>query len=240
MGRAMHLWRFGHYGVPLLVLPSAAGMAHEWQYNGLIEALRPLIDEGRLKLYCTESNVSETWTDDASPLEERLRNHGAFEKYLVEELVPFIRDDCRTPAIRLAVAGTSLGALYAANLALKFPEIFFYALCLSGRYDSTWLTGGASNDDVYYSNPMAFVPGLDGEPLDRVREAVHLDLVCGEGAHEGSNPAATRAFSEVLRRKRIAHRLDLWSDAAHEPSWWCRQVRFYLSRRFGSPAAAEY
>ena len=36
MERGMHLWRFGHYGVPLLVMPSAAGIAHEWQYNGLI------------------------------------------------------------------------------------------------------------------------------------------------------------------------------------------------------------
>ena len=60
----MHLWRFGHYGVPLLVMPSSAGMAHEWQYNGLIETLRPLIEGGRIKLYCSESNVAETWNSE--------------------------------------------------------------------------------------------------------------------------------------------------------------------------------
>ena len=27
MGRRMHLWRFGHWGTPILVFPSAAGMA---------------------------------------------------------------------------------------------------------------------------------------------------------------------------------------------------------------------
>jgi esterase/lipase superfamily enzyme len=236
----MHLWRFGHYGVPVLVLPSAAGIAHEWQYNGLIDALRPLIEVGRLKLYCTESNVSESWADETKHPADRLRRHRAFERYLVEELVPFIRADCGSDDIRLAVAGASLGAMYAANLTLKFPEAFFYALCLSGRYDSTWLTAGFSNDDVYFSNPMAFVPGLAGEPLDRLRRAVHLDLVCGEGAYEGANPAATRAFADVLLRQRIPHRLDLWNEASHEPAWWSRQVRFYLGRRFGIETSSQH
>ena len=34
MGLRMHLWCFGHYGAPLLVLPSAIGVAHEWKIDG--------------------------------------------------------------------------------------------------------------------------------------------------------------------------------------------------------------
>lgn len=235
MGRGMHLWRFGHYGAPLLAVPSAAGMAHEWEYNGLIDALRPLLEAGRLKLYCTESNCAESWTYFDGEPAERVRRHLAFERYVTAELVPRIREDCQSPAIRLAVAGTSLGAFYSANFALKFPDLFFYALCLSGRYDATWLTDGFSNDDVYFNNPMGFVPGLEGEELERVRRGVSLDLVCGQGAYEGGNVDATREFAEVLRSKEIPHRLDLWGhDATHEPVWWNRQASLYLSRRFAA------
>ena len=45
MGRKMHLWRYGHYGSPVLVFPSASGMAHEWEANGMVEALGDLIQQ---------------------------------------------------------------------------------------------------------------------------------------------------------------------------------------------------
>ncbi len=235
MGREMHLWRFGHYGQPLLVLPSAAGIAHEWQYNGVIEALRDLIEDGALKLYCTESNVSESWADwDGDPA-ERVKRHQRFEDYVMSELVPFIRDDCRTPDIRIALAGTSLGAFYSANFLLKHPGTFHYALCLSGRYDATWLTDGYDDLDVYYNNPIAFVPNLEGDDLRRVRGEVHLDLVCGQGRWEGDNVRSMIDFSEVLTRKGVPHRRELWGhDVTHEPRWWNRQARHYLGQRFGN------
>lgn len=234
MGRAMHLWRFGHYGVPLLVMPSSAGMAHEWEYNGLIETLRPLIEGGRLKLYCSESNVSETWGGEGVHPTDQIRRHRDFETYIVDELVPMIRRDCRSATIRLAVAGTSLGAFYAANLVLRYPELFFYGLCLSGRYDATWLTDGFSNDDIYYNNPMAFVPNLAGDELERVRSRTHMDLVCGQGNFEGDNIAATQAFARVLGKKGISHVHDLWGhDVTHEPKWWSLQAAHYLTRHFG-------
>ena len=65
MGRKLHLWRYGHYGTPLLVFPSASGMAHEWEAHGMLDALGDFIEQGRLKLYCSESNVAEAWTRQA-------------------------------------------------------------------------------------------------------------------------------------------------------------------------------
>jgi len=105
----------------------------------------------------------------------------AYERWVVETLVPKIREDCQSPALPLAVAGASLGGFYAANLALKYPEIFRWALCLSGRYSMTHFTGGFSNLDVYFNNPIAYVAHLEGEALERVRRHTHLVLVCGRG-----------------------------------------------------------
>ena len=119
----------------------------------------------------------------------------------------------------------------AANFALKFPTIFRYALCLSGRYDVTWLTDGFSNQDIYFNNPMAYVPNLAGEQLDRVRQHTHLTLVCGQGKWEDGNIEETHAFADLLEAQGISHKRDLWGqDVSHEWAWWKRQARFHLEQ----------
>jgi len=231
MGRKMHLWRYGHFGPPLLVFPSASGMAHEWDAHGMVDALGDLLAEGRLKLYCTESNVAEAWTRRESDPAWRLSRHQAFERYVVDELVPLIREDCRSPRIPVSVSGTSLGAFYSANFALKHPETFRYALCMSGRYDVSWLTEGLNSQEIYFHNPMAYAPNLQGEHLDRVRSNTHLALVCGQGKWEDGNIEDTNAFARILAGKQIPHERDLWGhDAGHEWAWWKRQTRYHLQK----------
>lgn len=230
MGRNMHLWVYGHFGAPVLVFPSAAGMAHEWEAQGMVEALADRIHAGQIKLYCTESNVAEAWTRKDGDLAWRMHRHRAFEAYLLSGLVPYIREDCRTPGIRLAATGTSLGATYAANCALKYSSIFRYALCMSGRYDITDFAGSRSNPDVYFSNPLAYLPNLGGEQLERLRRETHVTLVCGQGAWEDGNIEETQALAAVLAAKGIPHTLDLWGhDVAHEWTWWRRQAVHHLS-----------
>lgn len=233
MGRQMHLWRFGHFGAPVLVCPSASGMAHEWDAHGMIEGLGDLIDRGRIKLYCTESNVAEAWTRKEQHPARRIREHQRFERYITSELVPLIRADCRSEGVPIAVTGTSLGALYSANFALKYPEIFRWALCMSGRYNVDWLTHGYHNEDIYFSNPLAYVPNLDGEQLERIRENTHLVLQCGQGRWEDGNIEETQELAGMLAAKGISHELDLWGhDVHHEWGWWLRQAIYHLSRRF--------
>ena len=231
MGRTMHLWRYGEFGPPLLVFPSASGLAHEWQAHGMIDSLRDLLDDGKLKLYCTESNVAEAWTREEGDPAWRIKRHQAFESYVVHELVPLIRQDCRSSEIPIAVTGTSLGAFYSANFALKYPRLFHWALCLSGRYDATWMTHGFSNDDVYFNNPVAYLPNLQGEQLEQVRRHTHLVLVCGQGKWEDGNIEDTQTFADLLAAKGISHDRDLWGpDVSHQWPWWQRQVRYHLAK----------
>lgn len=232
LGRDVHLWRYGHFGVPILVFPSAAGMAHEWDAHGMVESLEDVLEAGRIKLYCTESNVAEAWTRKDTDPEWRMERHKAYEQYVVDELVPWIREDCETPDIGITVTGTSLGALYSANFALKHPEVFRWALCLSGRYDTTWLTDGRNSHDIYLNNPIAYVPNLEGEVLERIRRNTHLTLVCGQGKWEDGNIEDTIALARHLEGKGIPHDRDLWGpDVSHQWEWWMRQVRYHLERR---------
>lgn len=233
MGRRMNVWCYGHWGLPLVVFPTAAGFAHEWEAQGMIEALRPLLDQGRLKVYCPESNVSQTWTHKEEDPAARVRLHRAYEEFVVSELVAFIRADCHSE-LPLAATGCSLGGFYAANFALKLPETFTYALCLSGRYDITGFTGGFSNPDIYFNNPMAYVANLDGPALERVRRHTHLALVCGQGPWEEGCIEETLQLAAILAGKGISHERDIWGhDVSHNWVWWKRQAWLHLARRFG-------
>lgn len=233
LGRGVSLWSYGHWGAPLLAFPTAAGFAHEWEAQGMVEALAPLVDGGRVKLYCPESNVAEAWTRRENEPAWRIRRHAAYERFVVETLVPRIREDCATPGIPIAVAGASLGAYYAANFALKHPETFRWALCLSGRYAMTHFTDGFSDLEVYLNDPLAYVPNLEGEALERVRRNTHLVLVCGQGRWEEGCIEETRELAAVLDAKAIPHELDLWGqDVSHDWDWWKRQAQHHLGRRF--------
>lgn len=233
MGRRMNVWCFGHWGTPLLVFPSAAGFAHEWDAQGMVETLAPLIYGGKLKLYCPESNVSQAWTKKDEHPAIRVKSHLAYETFILEDLVPAIYKDCNSDSLPIAVSGASLGAFYAANFALKHPETFNYALCLSGRYQATNFTKGYTNADIYFNDPIAYVPQMDGEVLEKVQQNTHLTLVCGQGAYEEGCIEETQALADILEFKGIPCRRDIWGhDVSHDWNWWRRQAWFHLSQRF--------
>jgi len=230
MGRPVHVWRYGHFGPPVIAFPSASGMAHEWESHGMVAALSNWLEQGRMKLYTVESNVSAVWTRKDEPPQLRIKRHFPYERCIMDELVPFIRHDCRNDDIPIALAGTSLGALYSANFALKFPTVFRYALCMSGRYDASWLTDGFMNDDIYFNSPIAYVPGIEGEYLETIRRNTHLALVCGQGRWEEGNIEDTQRLAQQLAEKGIPHQLDLWGhDVSHQWPWWARQARHHLA-----------
>lgn len=233
MGRDIHVWTYGRFGMPVVVFPTAAGFAHEWQAQGMVDVLAPLLGAGRIKLYCPESNVAEAWTKKENAPAWRIQRHQAYERFVLDTLVPFVREDCRSAEIPLAVAGASLGGMYAATFALKHPETFRWALCMSGRYEVRNFTDGYDAPDVYYNNPLAFVPNLAGAALERVRRNTSLTLVCGRGKWEEGCIEETIALARVMSDKGLPHECDLWGwDVAHDWVWWRRQAAYHLARRF--------
>jgi esterase/lipase superfamily enzyme len=140
------------------------------------------------------------------PADWRIQRHQLFERFVMDELLPWIREDCRTPAFASRCRAAASGAFYAANFALKFPDAFPYALCMSGRYEMRHFTDGFQNGDVYFNNPLAYVAGMDGHALERVRQGTHLTLVCGQGAYEEGCIEETQALADLLAAKGSATR----------------------------------
>jgi esterase/lipase superfamily enzyme len=223
---------YGSYGKPLLVFPAERGNRFEWEDRGMIHVLAPLIEEGRLKVYCVDAWDGNTWSNDSIPIEDRARSHDAYEGWIHEHVVPWIHHDCSGPAA-IGVAGVSMGAYHAANFALRSADRFPLAVCLSGMYDPTRVAWGEPGDAVYFHNPMAYVEHMHGDHLDWLRSQVHLVLVVGRGSWEDSTGAleSTESFASLLAGKGIPHELDVWGhDSPHDWPAWRRQIAHHLPR----------
>jgi esterase/lipase superfamily enzyme len=221
---------YGHWGRPVLVFPSELGKRWDWKDTGMIAALGALIDAGRVKVYCADGADEWSWRADRVPLEERARRHADYERWIVENVAPFIHADTGGDII---VTGASFGAYHAANFALKRADLFPLAVCMSGVYDVSVVGWGERGDAVYFNNPLDYVQHLHGDHLDWLRSRVSLVLVCGQGQWEDTTGAieSTKAFAALLGEKGIRHELDLWGhDVAHDWPSWRAQISHHLAR----------
>ena len=81
---------YGHWGRPVLVFPAEAGSAWDFEHQGMVGAVADLVDGGRVKLYCVDAFDAQSWSNRDLPLEERARNHGRYESWIVDQVVPQI------------------------------------------------------------------------------------------------------------------------------------------------------
>ena len=224
---------YGHWGRPVVAFPAEAGDAGEFERRGMVAAIGEVLEAGRAKLYCVDSFDGESWSNRNVPLEERARRHRSYESWILDHVVPFIRDDCGG-ASEVIACGCSLGAFHAANFALKRADVFPLAICMSGSYDpSAWDGWGERGDAAYFNNPMDYVAHLEGDHLEWLRRQVSLLLVCGQGQWEDTTAAlvSTRRLAELLDSKSIRCELDLWGyDVAHDWPSWRAQFAHHLPR----------
>ena len=222
---------YGHWGTPVVGFPSEDGEAWDWEDRGMVDAVAPLLDGGRMKLYCVPSYDRESWTRRDLSLEERARRHALYERWVLEQLVPFVQVDCHTHD--MAAVGCSFGAYHAVNFCLKHADVFPLALGMSGVYDVSAQGGGERGDAVYFSNPADYVVHLGGGHLDWLRGRVSVVLVCGQGQWEDTTGAlaSTTGFGALLAAKGIRCEVDLWGhDVPHDWPSWRRQIAHHLPR----------
>jgi esterase/lipase superfamily enzyme len=232
IGADARVLAYGHWGRPLVVFPSEQGDAEDFERNGMLDAVAPLLEAGRVKVYAVASYDSESWAAGHLPLEERARRHGRYEDWIVNQVAPWIHGDLGG-AQDIAVTGCSFGAYHAANFTLRRADLFPLALCLSGVYDVSVTGWGDRGDAVYFQNPLDYVSHADGPHLDWLRHRAYLVLVAGQGMWEDTTGAleSTRRFAGLLDGKGIPHELDLWGwDVPHDWPSWRRQLAHHLPR----------
>ncbi len=228
----------GSYGRPVLAFPSSEGRAEDYESNGMVDAVRPLLEAGRLKLYCLDSWDGGSWYRHDLPLEDRARLHEAYERWVTQCAVPFVDADCGGRQ-EMVVTGCSFGAYHAANIALRRADLFPLAICLSGVYDLRVLAdtsppgAGVTGTSFHLNNPLDALREAHGEHLDWLRSRLSLLLVAGRGMWEDTTGAlqSTRAFGALCAEKGLRVETDLWGhDVPHDWPSWRAQLAHHLPR----------
>lgn len=221
------LVRWGHWGQPLLLFPTAGGDAEEAERMHLIGAISPLIDAGRIKVFACDSLAGRALADKVGSVEYRCWLLNQFHEYIAHEAVPAIRTDCADDNIELLAAGASIGAFNAVSVACRYPWLFRAAIGMSGTYDLERLLGFPGTQDYYFSAPLSFLPGLDdGSLLDQLRKRFIL-MPFGQGRWE--NPDETWRMAGVLGTRGIPNRVDKWGpEYDHDWPTWREMLPKYL------------
>ncbi len=223
------LVRWGTYGTPVLLFPTAGGDAEEIERFLMIQVLAPLLEAGRVKIYSVDSIAGAAWISKRHPPAYCSRLQTLFARYVVDEVVPAIRADCRTPDAEIVTAGASIGAFNALSILCRHPEIFSKAICMSGSYDFVHWLDGQWNSDFYFGSPIHFVPGLDenSEQLRMLRRRFVV-LPTGEGPWE--EPAESWKVANALGSRGVPNRVDLWGkEWRHDWPTWRAMLPKYLA-----------
>ena len=177
LGRDMEFKVYGHGGKPMLVFPCQDGRFFDLEDRGMVDVARPYIDEGRLQLFCCDSDDINSWSrvndwDNRNRIEQAER----FFHYICDELCPRIfdinaADNGGHYADGILTTGCSMGASHAVNFLLRRPDIFAGCIAMSGSYDAK-LFFGDYKDDLVYAN--CFRLSEHGERLfERLRAVIY-------------------------------------------------------------------
>lgn len=226
LGRDMELLIFGHAGVPMIVFPTSLGTFYEYESRGMIEAVAWQYEHGDLQAFCVSSVDGESWYNRYAHPRDRVRRHLQYDKYLVDEVLPLIRQ--RNGSSRLATTGCSFGGYHALNFALKHPDAVTDCISMSGAFDIHQFLDGYYDDNCYFNCPPDYLPNMaDDWFLSRYRSDRRYVLATSEwDICLGENLRMDR----IMNDKNIPHWLDVWSNGTkHDWPWWQQMAKKFLA-----------
>jgi esterase/lipase superfamily enzyme len=225
MQQEIGLTRWGHFGTPVLVFPTAGGDAEEIERNHLVGACGELIEAGRVKVYSCDSVAGTAMVAKSGSLEYRMWLLNQFHASIVNEVVPAIYADLGAE-LPILSAGASIGAFNALAVLCRYPTVFGAAIGMSGTYRIERFFDGQVNEDLYFSSPVHFMPGFEGPQLERLQRRFAI-IASGQGAWE--DIGESWHVADILGRKGVPNRVDAWGNEwDHEWPTWCRMLPQYL------------
>lgn len=211
---------YGDRGYPVVIFPTTMGRYYESKDFGLIEAVRWFVEQGLVQIFCPDSIDKHSWYNKKVHPAQRVRNHIWYDKMVKDEIVEKIR--WNTGSGRVCVTGASFGGFHAANYAFKHPETVSHLFSMSGSFDIKSFLDGYYDDNVYFNNPVDFLPGLNHPDLWKMKIILGTSEwdICLEG---------NKRLSEILNSKGINHWLDVRGWKPHDWPLWKEMYPHYLS-----------
>jgi esterase/lipase superfamily enzyme len=229
VGRDMDVVVLGHWGSPLIMFPTSGGDEGEYERQSLTGAIAEHIDAGRVKVFCVNTNHRDSFANRAAHPYHRSWMQRQYDGYVRHELIPFVRDHCRSSDLAVWTMGASLGAYHAANTLFKYPDVVKRCYALSGVYDMRQFMGGAYDDNFYFNNPVDYLAGMSDPWALGHLATCDIHIATGSGPWEQS--AESYRLSQILAGRGIRHHLDDWGPlGGHDWPYWKHQMREYLAR----------
>ena len=227
INKNMGVVRYGHWGPPLIYFPTCGGNHGEFSYYGLQNDLRWFLDSGKIQIFCVDSTNMETWYNPYIHPADRVNGGAAYESYIIEEVIPLIRNLAHNDYI--GCAGFSLGGYTSINMACRHPEIFRLAISLGGVFDISDFLDGWHNDDVYFRNPVEYIANMH-EQWQQDCYRYHNRLILLGGANDPF-VSSTIGLHNLLNRQGIVHHYEIWDPPCdHHEYWWKKQMPYLLGK----------
>ena len=224
LGRRMEMLWFGHAGRPMIWFPTSVGRFYQNEDFGLVGAVADLIDRGIIQFACVDSVDSESFYAKEKHPAERIRRHDQYDRYLYNEVAPFVRTRAKT-AGRITTLGASFGAYHAANFGLRHPDAIDKVVAFSGKYDIHSFLDGYWDEVCYFHCPTANIPNMDADWVGRLN-TMDLCIVTGQTDNILSG---TTDMLRILNQKGIHNRGSVWdAPYGHDWPWWKVQIRSYV------------
>ena len=230
LNKDMEFKVYGHGGKPVLFVPCQAGRFFDFENFHMTDHWGQWIEEGRCTVYSIDTIDNEAWAALGADNRWRIENHERWYHYVVDEMVPTIRHmSGRTDILTF---GCSMGAMHAANLFFRRPDLFDAVFAISGLYDSVDFFGNYMDDLVYNNCPVHYLANMSPDhPYIDLYNQRKILIVVGQGKWEEPLIASTGRLDAVLRSKGIRADVEYWGyDVDHDWPWWYKMVSHYAPR----------
>lgn len=211
---------YGHFGTPVIVFPTTMGSYFQAKDTRLVHSAAQLVNDGKVKLYCVDSIDKHSWYNKRIHPADRIRNHEVYDRFICEEIIGSLRHSYGVQ--KVAVAGASFGGYHAVNFAFKHPDLVSHVFSMSGAFDIRSFMDGYYGDDVYFNNPVDYLPGNNNPDLWNLKITLgygEWDICKDDNLH----------LSHLLNQKGISHWLDEFKWADHDWPLWKQMFPKYLS-----------
>jgi esterase/lipase superfamily enzyme len=207
LGKKISLDVYGSGGTPILFLDGFPQYFTQLERKNVLSGIRLQIESEFNQVFClsmpTESDIMNMVADAAG----RLISYNFFEEFILDEVTPRIKKDSGYDF--LIIVGVGNGAYHALNLMLKHPDRFNKLISVCGPVDLRDYFGDFFSQNLYYNNPIEFLPNLnDYSIIDKINTN---DLRIVTSSIDVNKDKMIK-MSEMLSFKNIDHVLDVWGE----------------------------
>lgn len=220
---------YGSSGRPVIVFPEADSSCTSWEYNGMIDVLSGILEDGSARLFCVDSADRSSWYAQYAPEGYRLESVSAYFDFVEGELADFIAEECDEKDGLPILAGAGVGALNATIEMLRQPKRYAGLLALSGTYDARRYVGDGMSEEWLAFSPVDLAAELTrNAAAAHVFEGRHLAFICGQGDGEAGIDTQ-RALDASLSQAGVEATFEYWGyDVTYGWGWWKEEARQLL------------